>query len=71
MSVITLEISNLNREQKKLLVHEMTEITARVSGLPPETITMFIKENELDNIGFAGRLLSEPAKKEGAGNEPS
>ena len=71
MPVITLEISNLNREQKKLLVYEMTEITARVSGLPPETITMFVKENELDNIGFAGRLLSEHAKNGGGENEPT
>lgn len=38
MPVITLEISNLSREQKKLLVHEMTELTARVSGLPPEPL---------------------------------
>ena len=71
MPVITLEISNLNREQKKLLVYEMTEITARVSGLPPETITMFVKENELVNIGFAGRLLSEHAKNGGEENEPT
>ncbi len=65
MPVITLEISQLNREQKKLLVHELTKVTARVSGLPLETITMFIKENDLDNIGFAGRLLSEHAEHEG------
>ncbi len=60
MPVITLEISKLNREQKQQLVREMTQILVNVTKLPPETVTVFLKENELDNIGFGGKLLSEP-----------
>ncbi len=59
MPVITVEISKLNREQKKQLVQDMTETIVKVTGLPPETVTVYLKENELDNIGFCGRLLSE------------
>lgn len=62
MPVITLEISHLNRDQKSQLVREMTESVVKATGLPPETVTVFLKENESDNIGFAGRLLSEKGK---------
>lgn len=64
MPVITLEISHLNRDQKSQLVREMTESVVKATGLPPETVTVFLKENELDNIGFAGKLLSEKSKPE-------
>lgn len=64
MPVITLEISHLNRDQKSQLVREMTESVVKATGRPPETVTVFLKENELDNIGFAGKLLSEKSKPE-------
>lgn len=60
MPVITLEVSKLNREQKQQLVREMTQSVVNITKLPPETVTVFLKENELDNIGFGGKLLSEP-----------
>lgn len=60
MPVITLEISKLNRGQKQQLVREMTQTVVNVTKLPPETVTVFLKENDLDNIGFGGKLLSEP-----------
>ncbi|MBS1368386.1 MAG: 4-oxalocrotonate tautomerase [Lentisphaeria bacterium] len=69
MPVITLEISKLNPGQKKQLVREMTETVVKVTKLPPETVTVFLKENELDNIGFGGKLLSEKQAPEGEMNE--
>ncbi len=65
MPVITLEISKLNRDQKQQLVREMTQSVVNITKLPPETVTVFLKENELDNIGFGGKLLSEPKIPEG------
>lgn len=64
MPVITVEISKLNREQKKQLVQDMTETIVKVTKLPPETVTVYLRENELDNIGFCGRLLSEQTGRE-------
>ena len=69
MPVITLEISKLNPGQKKQLVREMTETVVKVTKLPPETVTVFLKENELDNNGFGGKLLSEKQAPEGETNE--
>lgn len=59
MPVITVEVAEMNKEQKAVLVKEFTAILSRESGLPPEAIFVFIKENQLDNIGVGGKLLSD------------
>ena len=62
MPVVTFEAAQLNLEQKQQLVTEFTETAARVTGLPKETIFVFIKENSADNVGVGGVLLSEKQK---------
>ena len=59
MPVITFEAACLSVEQKRQLVAEFTETAARVTGLPKETIFVFLKENSTDNVGVGGVLLSE------------
>ena len=59
MPVVTLEAAHLNVEQKRQLVEEFTDTVMRVTGLPKETIFVFLKENSADNIGVGGALLSE------------
>lgn len=59
MPVITIEAAKLNKEQKVRMSKEMTKIAAEVMQLPEQTIYVFIKENELDNIGVGGILLSD------------
>ena len=59
MPVITFEAARLSVEQKRQLVAEFTETAARVTGLPKETIFVFLKENSIDNVGVGGVLLSE------------
>ncbi len=59
MPVVTFEAARLNREQKQQLVAEFTETAARITGLPKETIFVFLKENSADNVGVGGVLLSE------------
>ena len=59
MPVITLETSFLNTEQKKMLVSELTASAARITGIPKETFYVFLKENNADNVGVGGELLSE------------
>lgn len=62
MPVITIEAAKLTKEQKAVMTKEMTETASRVMNLPPQAFYVFIKENELDNIGVGGTLLSD--KKE-------
>ena len=59
MPSITMELAPLSKEKKAQLVKEVTESTARATGLPPEAIFVFIKENPLENIGVGGKLLSD------------
>ena len=49
----------LNKEQKQILVSEFTKKASEVMKVPEQAIMIFIKENELDNIGFGGKLLSD------------
>lgn len=59
MPVITLEASKMSREQKVKLVQEFTESTLNILNVPKQSITVLLKENENDNIGVAGQLLSD------------
>lgn len=59
MPVITLEAGKLTKEQKQTLAKEFTEITYKVTKVPKEAITVLLKENEADNVGVAGTLLSD------------
>ena len=62
MPVVTFEAARLNIQQKQQLVAEFTETAARITGLPKETIFVFLKENSADNVGVGGVLLSEKPK---------
>ena len=59
MPAITMELTPLAKEKKALLVKEVTESVSKATGLPPQAIFIFIKENSLDNIGVGGKLLAD------------
>ena len=59
MPVITLEAGKLNKEQKSQLVKEFTNAASKVMNVPEQAFIVLLKENEQDNIGFGGQLLSE------------
>lgn len=59
MQVITVEAAKLTKEQKAVLAKEMTETASRVMNLPPQAFYVFLKENESDNVGVGGVLLSD------------
>lgn len=59
MPVITLEAGILNKEQKSKLVKEFTSRASEIMNVPEQAFTVLIKENDMDNIGFGGKLLSE------------
>lgn len=59
MPVITVEAAKLSREQKLKLVHELTAKASEIMNVPQSAYMVLLKENELDNIGFGGKLLTE------------
>ena len=59
MPVITLEAGKLNKEQKSQLVREFTSTASKVMNVPEQAFIVLLKENEQDNIGFGGQLMSE------------
>lgn len=59
MPVITLEAAKLNKEQKDQLVKKFTHTASKVMNVPEQAFIVLLKENELDNIGFGGQLLSD------------
>jgi len=59
MPVITLEAGKLNKEQKSQLVKEFTSTASKVMNVPEQAFIVLLKENEQDNIGFGGQLISE------------
>jgi len=63
MPVITLETAKLTKDQKQALVKEFTEVAVKITGLPHEAFYVFLKENELENVGVGGVLLSDRNKE--------
>lgn len=59
MPVITLEAGKLNKEQKSQLVKELTKTASKLMNVPEQAFIVLLKENEQENIGFCGQLLSE------------
>lgn len=59
MPSITMELVKMSKEKKAQLV---TESTSRITGLPEQTVFVFIKENEPENVGVGGVLLPDLKK---------
>lgn len=59
MPVITFETSPLSREQKQKVAEGLTKVASEATGVPEGAFYVFIKENEPDNVGVGGKLLSD------------
>jgi 4-oxalocrotonate tautomerase len=59
MPVITLEVGKISNEQKSQLVKEFTATIVKVTKAAQQGVYVFIKENEKENIGIGGQLLSD------------
>ncbi|MCI7286746.1 tautomerase family protein [Parabacteroides sp. AGMB00274] len=57
-----MELVKMSREKKAQLVKDVTEATARATGIDPQAIFVFIKENEPENVGVGGILLPDLKK---------
>ncbi len=62
MPVITIEASKLSKEQKRELVATLTKSASSIMNIPEQAYVVLVKENDIDNIGVGGILLSEKSK---------
>jgi 4-oxalocrotonate tautomerase len=63
MPVISVEGSKLTKDQKRELIASLTEVASNIMKINKEAYVVVIKENDMDNIGIGGVLLSEKVKK--------
>lgn len=59
MPVITIEAAKLSKDQKRELVAALTKSASSIMNVPEQAYVVIVKENETDNIGVGGTLLSE------------
>lgn len=59
MPVIIFEGAQLTQDKKEEIVREFTQAAARITGIDPSSFVVYLHENEQDNIGVGGKLLSE------------
>ena len=63
MPLIQFDGGTMTREKKAALVEKFTEVAHEVLGIPKEAFMIYIRENDFDNIGSGGKLLSDIKKK--------
>jgi 4-oxalocrotonate tautomerase len=54
-----MEGPQISKDKKRQLVREITKAASGVIQLPEEAFTILIKENDHDNVGAGGSLLSD------------
>ncbi|MGM0603404.1 MAG: 4-oxalocrotonate tautomerase DmpI [Bacillota bacterium] len=59
MPHIVFDGPELSKEQKKELVKNFTNTASKVTSIPREAFVVMIKENDLENVGVGGELLSD------------
>ncbi len=59
MPVISLEIGKVSKEVKAQLVAEISKKASEILNIPQQAFVTIIKENDFDNIGNGGKLLSD------------
>jgi 4-oxalocrotonate tautomerase len=62
MPVITIEAAKLSKEQKRELVASLTKSASSIMNTPEQAYVVIVKENDIDNIGVGGILVSEKSK---------
>lgn len=59
MPIITLEAGKMDKEKKEKLMAGFTKVASETLGIGPEHFYVLVKENDLDNWGIGGEMLSE------------
>jgi len=59
MPIITIEAGQMNKEQKETLIQKFTTTASDILKLPEQAFVVILKENNSDNIGTGGKMLSK------------
>ena len=59
MPFIQVEAGKMDLETKEKLFTKLTTAASESLGIPEESFTILIKENELDNWGLGGKVLTK------------
>ena len=59
MPVITVEAGKMATEQKEALIRELTRTASSIMKIPEQAYVVLLKENDYDNIGNGGKMLSK------------
>ena len=59
MPFIKIEAAAVSKEQKEKLIREVTKSASQVLGIKEETFLVLIKENNTDNWGVGGKVLTD------------
>ena len=59
MPFIKLEGGKIDKEKKEELISELTRAASETLGIPKEAFTVLIKENDTDNWGLGGKVLTK------------
>ncbi len=59
MPIITIEAGTMDKQQKERLIAEFTKTASSVLNIPEQAFVVLIKENNLDNVGSGGVMLSK------------
>lgn len=57
--VITIEAGKMQKDQKEALIQRFTKIGSEVLSIPEQAFVVLLKENDTDNIGTGGEMLSK------------
>lgn len=68
MPYIQLEAGKIDKEKKEKLISELTRVASDILGIPEEAFIMLIKENDMDNWGRGGKMLSKVMAERAAKN---
>lgn len=63
MPVITVEAGKMDKNKKARLVKELTQKASEILGIPEQAFVTLLKENDPDNVGTGGQLLSDKMAK--------
>jgi len=59
MPIITVEACKMDKDQKEALIKEFTKTASDILKIDQQAFVVILKENNADNIGTGGRMLSK------------
>ena len=59
MPFIKIEAGKMDKETKEKLISGLTKVASENLGIPEDAFTILLKENETDNWGVGGKVLTK------------